>query len=94
MDKPSGKAERSTTLEMTDFRSRIKINRDLFGSLLAISYLCTVRMKVLAIRAESREGKTISTLPILKESLSVALLLSKVSLHEHFYIIFAFHKAS
>ena len=51
-------------------------------------------MKVLAIRAESREGKTISTLPILKESLSVALLLSKVSLHEHFYIIFAFHKAS
>ena len=38
----------------------------LFGSLLSYSYLCTVRMKVLAIRAESREGKTISTLPILK----------------------------
>ena len=30
-----------------------KINRDLFGSLLTYSYLCTVRMKVLAIRAES-----------------------------------------
>ena len=44
----------------------IKINRDLFGSLLVFSYLCSVRMKVLAIRAESREGRTISPPPILK----------------------------
>ena len=38
----------------------------LFGSLPACSYLCSVRTLVLTIRAESREGKTISTLPIKK----------------------------
>ena len=30
------------------------------------SYLCIVRMRVLAIRVESREGKTSPPLPILK----------------------------
>ena len=41
-----------------------KVLAEIFGSLEKSSYLCSVRMKVLAIRAESREGKTISTLPI------------------------------
>ena len=41
-----------------------KVFAEKFGSMEKSFYLCSVRMKVLAIRAESREGKTISTLPI------------------------------
>ena len=48
------------------FRSKLKINHDLFGSLLTYSYLCSVRTNVLTIRAESREGRTISPPPNLK----------------------------
>ena len=45
-------------------KNKIKILAKIFGSFGISSYLCSVRMDVLAIRAESREGKTISTLPI------------------------------
>ena len=43
------------------------------------SYLCSVRMTILAIRAESREGKTISTLPVFKAIRKVAFIISNTS---------------
>ena len=47
--------------------SKMQKSSKIFGTYRKSSYLCSVKSLLLAIRAESREGKTISTLPILKE---------------------------
>ena len=47
----------------------------MFGSYQKNAYFCNVRMEFLAIRAESREGKTKSTLPILKGATQAALFI-------------------
>ncbi len=51
----------SLTFGRRYFRSKLKLNANLFGSLLAYSYLCSVRMKVLATPL-SAGSKTLSPL--------------------------------
>ena len=47
------------------------------------AHIFAVSILGLAIRAESREGKTISKLPIKNKASQEAFLLSQIVLHEH-----------
>ena len=77
-----------------NFEDTSKINANLFCVLLTYSYLCSVKMLFLTIRAESREGKTKSTLPILKRASTWGSFLFQVSFHEHLDVVATFYELS
>ena len=73
---------------------KMRKRAEIFGRYEKNAYLCNVKRSLLAIRAESREGKTKSTLPILKESPRCGSFLFQVSLHEHLDVVATFYELS